>query len=67
MSRGLWSREGIERMLDEHAAGGVNHGARIWELLALELWFRTYPDRTRGAFGGPAAGILPGNGRGVKS
>jgi asparagine synthase (glutamine-hydrolysing) len=59
MSRGIFSRVGVENMLEEHTSGRVNHGDHIWELLVLELWFRTYVDRPRSALTGPAEGILP--------
>lgn len=28
----------VETLIDEHLAGGVDHGRRLWSLLALELW-----------------------------
>jgi asparagine synthase (glutamine-hydrolysing) len=40
-SRGLFRKEAIEQMLDEHKSG-VNHGIRIWALLTLEEWFREF-------------------------
>ncbi len=59
MSRGIWSQNGVRTMLAEHTSGRINHGDHIWELLMLELWFRTYVDRPRTALTGPAEGILP--------
>ncbi len=59
MSRGIWSRDGVQTMLAEHTSGRINHGDHIWELLMLELWFRTHVDRPRSALVGPAEGILP--------
>ena len=32
----------IRTILDEHEQGLWNHGDRIWSLLFLELWYRTY-------------------------
>jgi len=42
--RGQLSRPAVERMLEEHGAGRVNHGLRLWNLLWLELWQRTFID-----------------------
>ena len=40
-----WFRPGaVERLLREHADGVVDHGARLWALLMLELWQRTHLD-----------------------
>lgn len=58
-ARGILSPAGVKRLLERHATGGVNHGYRIWQLVMLELWFRTYVDRPRKELAGPASGILP--------
>lgn len=55
--RGLLNGSAVKNLLDEHTAGQVNHGYRIWELLFLELWFRTYVDRPRSELTGPATTI----------
>jgi asparagine synthase (glutamine-hydrolysing) len=44
VSRGLFSRQAVESLVDEHTTGVFDHGYRIWSLLMLELWFRTYID-----------------------
>ncbi len=44
--RGHLQRPYVERLLDEHDAGTVNHGRRLWNLLCLELWHRTYLEAT---------------------
>jgi asparagine synthase (glutamine-hydrolysing) len=31
-----------ERLLNEHMTGSANHGHRLWLLLILELWCRTW-------------------------
>ncbi len=43
-ARGQLSRPVVERMLDEHDTGRVNHGLRLWNLLWLELWHQTFID-----------------------
>ena len=35
----------VERMISDHASGREPHGFRLWALLCLELWFRTFIDR----------------------
>lgn len=42
--RGLIRPEAVTAMLDEHESGKVNRHHRIWTLLTLELWFRTFID-----------------------
>lgn len=58
LQRGMFDATALRRLLDEHSSGRVNHRNRIWALLMLELWFRTYVDRPRSALTGPAEGIL---------
>ena len=43
-SRGQLRRPVVERLLDEHRAGRVDHGHRLWCLLMLELWQRHHLD-----------------------
>ena len=38
--RGLFNREVLSRLFNEHRAGVRDHGNRIWRLLNLETWFR---------------------------
>jgi asparagine synthase (glutamine-hydrolysing) len=45
ISRGYFNKEYIKNMLDEHLSGKFNHGARIWNLLNLEIWHRTFIDQ----------------------
>ena len=34
----------VERMLDEHTSGRVNHRLLIWSLLSFEWWCRSFLD-----------------------
>ena len=43
--RGIIDPRGVERLLASHAAGAINGGDRIWSLLNLELWYRTFIDK----------------------
>lgn len=42
--RGHLQRAAVERLMAEHDSGQVNHGLRLWNLLWLELWHRTFID-----------------------
>jgi asparagine synthase (glutamine-hydrolysing) len=42
--RGMMRPEYVKRLLDEHCAYRANHHTRLWALLMLELWFRTWID-----------------------
>ena len=41
-ARSLLLPRALERVLDEHAGGRVDHGKRLWALAALELWLRRF-------------------------
>jgi asparagine synthase (glutamine-hydrolysing) len=43
--RGVIDPEAVDRLLRDHAAGRTAGGDRIWSLLNLELWHRTFIDR----------------------
>jgi asparagine synthase (glutamine-hydrolysing) len=43
--RGVIDPGAIDRLLSAHAAGATNGGDRIWTLLNLELWYRTFIDK----------------------
>ncbi|RLB83107.1 MAG: asparagine synthase (glutamine-hydrolyzing) [Deltaproteobacteria bacterium] len=45
LSRGYFKKDAIRTLVREHMAGGVDHGDRLWSLLILELWHRTFVDR----------------------
>lgn len=44
IKRGYFKREALKNVLDEHCAGNINNGAKIWSLLFLELWHRMFVD-----------------------
>lgn len=46
IDRGLFRRDTVERYLRDHREGRADYSYRIWALLMLELWFRTYIDRS---------------------
>ena len=41
---GYFQRSAMSDLLNEHAAGQVDHNYRIWLLLNLELWYRLFID-----------------------
>lgn len=43
--RGLFNMRYIKKLLNDHQQGRQNHHHRIWALLNLEVWFRTFVDR----------------------
>jgi len=47
-SRGFFDFDYLERLWQAHASGAARHGTRFWLLLWLELWFRTFVDRSFG-------------------
>ena len=58
--RGYFKPATVRRYLDEHARGVAQHHTRIWALLVLELWHRTFIDhRPDLAATGAAVTALP--------
>ncbi len=45
VERGLIDAPAVDRLLRDHAAGRTEGGDRIWSLLNLELWHRTFIDQ----------------------
>jgi asparagine synthase (glutamine-hydrolysing) len=43
--RGLIDPQAVDRLLAHHATGRTEGGDRIWSLLNLELWYRTFIDQ----------------------
>ncbi|MEW6200972.1 MAG: asparagine synthase (glutamine-hydrolyzing) [bacterium] len=46
INRGLFNPSSVDRLLSEHTSGARNHGHKLWLLLNLEMWFRTFMDGT---------------------
>ncbi len=44
LDRGYFYREYIEKVLEEHISGKVNHRLLIWSLLSFEWWNRLFVD-----------------------
>ncbi len=44
VDRGIFHREAVVSLIDEHTTGVFDHGYRLWSLLMLELWHRTFID-----------------------
>ena len=44
ISRGIFKKNSVKKLLDTHCTTGIDHGYRIWALITLELWFREYFD-----------------------
>ena len=42
--RGLIRPNYVKKLLSEHISGSNDHGMRIWTLVCLEMWFRTFID-----------------------
>jgi asparagine synthase (glutamine-hydrolysing) len=43
--RGIIDPAAVARLLDDHVAGTIDATDRIWSLLNLEIWFRTFIDK----------------------
>ncbi|SFH82974.1 asparagine synthase (glutamine-hydrolyzing) [Planctomicrobium piriforme] len=44
LDRGLFRKEAVERLIQEHLNNRWDHAYRLWNLLCLELWHRVYVD-----------------------
>jgi asparagine synthase (glutamine-hydrolysing) len=49
LERGLFREGRVRELIEEHQAGVTDHSAKLWALLQLELWLRTYVDGPRPA------------------
>ncbi len=45
VNRGYFTRESVERLIEDHRAGRRNNSARLWALLMLEHWHREILER----------------------
>jgi asparagine synthase (glutamine-hydrolysing) len=46
---GLFRREAVERLLDEHLKQRADHHVRLWMLLNLEVWWQLFGERRQPA------------------
>ena len=44
-ARGIFRKDYVKQLLDEHVSARTNHHTRLWALLMLELWFRMWIDQ----------------------
>ena len=44
LARGYFRPDALQQLFEEHASGRWNHGDRLWTLLCLEQWHRTFID-----------------------
>ena len=44
--RGLFRRDWVMGMLDDHLGGREEWGEQLWTLIVLEIWYRIFVDRT---------------------
>jgi asparagine synthase (glutamine-hydrolysing) len=42
--RGMFRTQAVERLITDHRSGARDNSAKLWALLQLELWLRTYVD-----------------------
>ena len=43
-SRGIFRLAAVDRLIEDHLTGRCDHGARLWNLVMLELWQRQWID-----------------------
>ena len=44
LERGFFRRDRVRALIDEHQGGGWDHSEKLWALIQLELWLRTFID-----------------------
>ncbi len=42
VEHGLFDRQAMMTLLDEHVSGRIDHNYRLWMLINLEIWYRLY-------------------------
>ena len=45
-NRGLFEPRSVQKMLTEHSSGWRDWSFQIWQLITLELWMRTFLDKS---------------------
>lgn len=46
IDRGIFRTKALTTLIDDHLTGRRDQSKRLWALIQLELWLRTYVDRT---------------------
>lgn len=44
VERGFFRQDEVRRLIDDHVAGVNDNGDKLWALIQLELWLRTFVD-----------------------
>jgi len=44
IERGIFNREFVRTLVEQHQRGEANHSERLWSLVNLEMWFRRFID-----------------------
>jgi asparagine synthase (glutamine-hydrolysing) len=44
VERGFFRPEAVRKLIDDHHAGAADNSTKLWTLIQLELWLRTYVD-----------------------
>ncbi|HUG89676.1 MAG TPA: asparagine synthase-related protein, partial [Planctomycetaceae bacterium] len=55
LERGIFDEQMVRRLIDEHLSARWDHAYRLWSLLCLELWQRTFLDPAEAPSQAPAA------------
>jgi asparagine synthase (glutamine-hydrolysing) len=42
---GIFRRDGMSRLVEEHLGGRIDHNYRLWMIFNLELWYRHFMER----------------------
>ena len=54
IARGYFRPEAVSRLVEEHLSNRWDHSYRLWSLLCLEVWHRTYIDPADPPMSAPA-------------
>lgn len=47
LSRGIYTKEGVSKLIDMHISKRENHSPLLFRLLSVELWFRIFIDQDK--------------------